>query len=259
MPVITLTSDWNSGDYYLAAIKGQLLGINDRLTIVDISHQVKPFNSAQAAFILRNAWPHFPEGSIHLILVNTERTGTLSQLAVKANGHYFIGTDNGIFSQILGGSQEEMVMLKEDAPINSFHGLKSFTKAAAALANGEPLSSLGTPVKAYQERIPIRATIEDKTITGSIIYIDSFQNAITNISRELFERIGNGRKYEIFVQSKHNRITRLSNSYHDQPPGELLALFNSAHLLEIAISNGNAARLLNLDMNSTVKVEFINP
>ena len=100
--------------------------------------------------------------------------------------------------------------------------------------------------------------MEDKSITGSIIYIDSFMNAISNITRELFERVRKGREFEIYVQSKHYKITSINNFYHESTVGELLAIFNSAGLLEIAINNGSAARLLNLEINSTIRVEFKN-
>ncbi|HYW95518.1 MAG TPA: SAM-dependent chlorinase/fluorinase, partial [Bacteroidales bacterium] len=218
-----------------------------------------PFNTAQAAFVLRNAFLNFPEGSIHLILVNTEPSPANPVLAVKSRGHFFIGTDNGIFSLILGEELEKAVKINENGEIeaSSFTALGVFTSAAAALADGKKIDELGEKVDAFQKRVPLRPTIEDKAITGSVIYIDSYQNAITNISKDLFERISQGRKFELFVQSKHYKITRLSNKYNDVQAGDMLALFNSTGLLEIAINNGNAARLLSLDSKSTIRIEFL--
>ena len=260
MPVITLTSDWNDMDYYAAAIKCRIHRLIPSANIIDITHNIKPFNTAQAAFVLRNAFPNFPDKSIHLILVNTEPGVNNPVLAVKARDHYFIGTDNGIFSLILGGDLEEAVALKteEEEHSESFTALSTFTRAAAHLIEGNPLEKLGSKVSSYAERVPIRPTIEEKAITGSVIYIDSYQNAITNISRDLFERIAKNRRFELFVQSKHYKITRMSRKYHDVQAGDLLALFNSAGLLEIAINSGNAARLLNLDNKSTVRIEFLD-
>jgi len=111
-------------------------------------------------------------------------------------------------------------------------------------------------VKKYQERIPLRAAIDQSVITGSVIYIDSFRNAITNITRDLFDRIGDNRPFEIYVQSNHYVINRLNNYYHETAPGEILAIFNSVGLLEIAINKGNAADLLNLSTNSSIRVKF---
>jgi len=258
MPVITLTSDWNSADYYIAAVKGQLLSLQEGLRIVDICHQIKAFNTGQAAFVLRNAWPHFPPGTIHLIFVNAEATAGEAHILAVAGGQYFIGADNGLLSLVLGNKADKVIKLNMEAgdAFPGFPGLQLFTRTASVLASGTAPESLGETMPGLKERIPLRATIEGKVITGSIIYIDSYQNAITNISRELFERIGAGKPFELFVQSKHYRITRICKTYTEESPGELLALFNSANLLEIAIRNGNAARLLNLDTNSTVRVEF---
>jgi S-adenosyl-L-methionine hydrolase (adenosine-forming) len=105
--------------------------------------------------------------------------------------------------------------------------------------------------KPLQRSIPRRATIEKDVINGSVIYIDSYQNAITNITRELYERIGKGRKFEIALQSNHYRLNRINKTYSETSAGELLVLFNYLDLLEVAINKGNAAELLNLNTNST--------
>ena len=93
-------------------------------------------------------------------------------------------------------------------------------------------------------------------ITGAVIYIDSFRNAITNITKDLFDRIGEGRAFEIYPQNNYYKITRLNDFYHETAPGEILAIFNSVGLLEIAINKGNAAELLNLSVNSSIRVKF---
>ena len=108
----------------------------------------------------------------------------------------------------------------------------------------------------YETHTQIRATIDESVISGSIIYIDSYQNAITNISKELFDRVGRDRRFDILVQSNHNKVNSISNTYSDVEPGDLLALFNSAGLLEIAICTGYAAQLLNLNVGSSVRIKF---
>ena len=260
MPVITITSDWNNNDYYLAAVKGQLLKLNENFSIVDISHNIKPFNLNQAAFVIRNSFEHFPENSIHLIFVDSEPSGDRKYMAIKALNQYFIGTDNGIFSLILNEKKGEIIELDSLEPenSNSFPGLYTFTNAAFRLSNGESLQSLGKQLSAYSERIPLRATIEENSISGGVIYIDSYGNAITNITKEIFNRVGNNREFEIYVQSKHYTISQIQKSYNEVQGGELLAVFNSTGLLEIAINSGNASKLLNLNQNSTIRVEFLN-
>ncbi len=257
MPVITLTSDWNSADYYVAAIKGRLLS-SGAGEIVDISHKIKSYNTSQAAFVIRNSFFHFPEGSVHLILVNPEMTDLTPHLVVQGKGHYFIGADNGVFSLILAGKADKIIRLSSREKENelSFPGMRTFTAAALHIIKGNNLDALGEKMDNFQERVPLRPTVEASIISGSIIYIDSYKNVITNISMELFERIGKRRKFEILVQSRHNSIKNISFHYSDEEAGELLAIFNSAGLLEIAINSGNASDLLNLDIGSSIRVEF---
>lgn len=255
MSIITLTSDWGASDFYVGAIKGKILSGSKDSVLVDISHSVQAFNTMQAAFIVRNAYSNFPAGSIHLIFVNTEPSADKPYMAVKANGQYFIGTDNGIFSLIVGEKADKIVKLKS-GNTNSWTVFDIFSNAACKLSEGTEIEELGEVSASFNIRMPLRPTIEDAILTGSVIFIDSYQNAVTNISKELFEKLKLDRSFDIYVQSKHYKISEISNFYHEVPVGELVAVFNSVGLLEIAINNGNAARLLNLDTNSTVRVEF---
>jgi S-adenosylmethionine hydrolase len=258
MHIITLTSDWKDYDYYVASLKGKLLSICPEANIVDINHHIKTFNTAQAAFVVRNAYPHFPDNTVHIVAVNSEPEAGGQLLAARKDKQFFLCADNGMLG-LLGGDKPELVVKLEEPAhtlASSFISMSIFAEVACALAAGKRLEDLGKPVAEYNSQTPLRATIEDNIIIGSVIHIDSYQNAITNISRELFKRIGNERPFEIYVAGKHNRIDRINDRYHETPPGELLAIFNAANLLEIAIRNGNAAGLLNLKTSSAVRVEF---
>lgn len=259
MPVITLTSDWIRNDFYLAAVKGQLLKLNENARIVDINHKISPHHIQQAAFVVRNAYKYFPDGSVHLIFVGAEPSEEQAYLAVKAKNHYFIAADNGIFSMILKDEKCDIVELKalEPEQFSSFPGLYTFTKNAVALLKNEELFSLGQKRNSFRESYPLRAVIDSDQIEGRIIYVDSYGNVVSNITREEFERVGKGKVFEIFVQSKHYTIREISQRYNTVPPGDLTALFNSTGLLEIAINQGNANRLLNLNFNSIIRVEFV--
>jgi len=258
MHIITLTSDWSENDYYVASLKGKLLSACPEAQIIDINHRIKAFNISQAAFVVRNSYPHFQENTVHIIAVCTEPETGEGLLAARKDNHYFLCADNGILGLLGGNEPEEVVAIKGDQAEDSktFPALTVFARIAGELSKGTPLSKLGSPVTNYCMQTPLRATIENHKITGSVIYIDSYQNAITNISRELFDRIGNGRAFEIYVQSKHDMVNRINNRYNETEPGDLLAIFNSSGLLEIAIRNGNAAGLLKLTTNSTIRVEF---
>ena len=258
MHIITLTSDWNENDYYVASLKGKLLSTCPEARIIDINHHIKPFNTAQAAFVVRNSYPHFPDNTIHIIAVNSEPELEGQILGARKDKQYFLCADNGLLG-LLGGADPELVVRLHGQTVEkpgSFISMSLFTEIACALSEGKPLSELGEPTKEYDRQTPLRATIEENTITGSVIHIDSYQNAITNISRELFDRVGRGKPFEIYVQSKHYMIDRINMRYNETGPGDLLAIFNSANLLEIAIRNGNAAGLLKLTTDSTLRVEF---
>ncbi|MBN2274118.1 MAG: SAM-dependent chlorinase/fluorinase [Bacteroidales bacterium] len=257
MAVITITSDWNKNDYYLAALKGRILSNCPEATIVDITHQVLPFNNAQAAFILRNCFRNFPEGSIHLICVNTESSADKHHIVIKASKQFFIGCDNGIFGLLLDEDPEEIITLKKDtAAPGSFSELYVFADCACNIIRKKKWQEMGSPAKSFMKQTPMRPTIDDSTINGSVIYIDSYRNAITNISRDLFERVRKGRPFDIFVRSNYYKINRINKNYSDSSTGEMLAIFNALGLLEIAINCGNAADLLNLGVNSVLRIKF---
>ncbi len=256
MSIVTLTTDWNTDDYYSGALKGKILGQCSQIQIVDISHQVPAFDISHAAFVLRNSYHNFPPGSIHIIGVNTEGGEDMPFLLIDYNNHYFIGTDNGIFGLMFSEEPQKIIALNSPKELQSFTSFTVFADTACKIASGEKPESLGKTVKEFQQRIPIRAAIDKNVLTGSVIYIDSFRNAITNISRELFDRIGEDRNFEIFVQSNHYVIKKINRYYHETPAGEILALFNSVGLLEVALNKGNAADLLGLSKNSIVRVKF---
>jgi len=258
MHIITLTSDWKEHDFYVASLKGKLLSACPQVQIVDINHRIKPFNSSHAAFVVRNSYPNFPDDTIHIIAVNSEPENGGELLAARKDRHYFLCSDNGILGLLGGDEPEQVVTLTQNyhKDPGTFIAMSVFASAACELSRGTALSKLGSPVKDFDRQTPLRATIEDQSITGSVIHIDSHQNAITNISRELFQRVGKERAFEIFVQSKHYKLEKINVRYNETDPGDLLAIFNSLGLLEIAIRNGNAAGLLKLNTNSTIRVEF---
>ncbi|MFC2104545.1 S-adenosyl-l-methionine hydroxide adenosyltransferase family protein [Bacteroidota bacterium] len=255
MPVITLTTDWNNEDFYLGAVKGAIYSNCIDATVVDITHQIKPFNIYQAAFILKNSYNFYPKGSVHIIGVKTEAYANQQFLAAEFEGRYFLGTDNGIFS-LLFKDEDAVKFVLLNYEKSSFPVLDVFSKVACKLIEGEEFDSLGNKVEEIERRIPLRATIDESSISGSIVYIDSFQNAITNVSNDLFKRIGKERPFKIYVQSNHYVISKINKTYQETSIGELLAIFNSLNLLEIAINGGNAAELLNLDTNSTIRIKF---
>ncbi len=253
--VLTLITDWNQQDYYLGMLKGRIVSACPFVNIVDITHQIASFNNSHAAFVLRNSYLHFPVGSIHLVMVNSESGFNNRLLYFKKNEHHFLVPDNGLIG-LLFKDFAETVYAVDYTEVGSFASLSAVEKALTGICTNRPPKEWGVNTAEYETHTQIRATIDESVISGSIIYIDSYQNAITNISKELFDRVGRDRRFDILVQSNHNKVNSISNTYSDVEPGDLLALFNSAGLLEIAICTGYAAQLLNLNVGSSVRIKF---
>ena len=256
MAIVTLTTDWNRSDYYIGSVKGKILSADASIQIVDISHQVQPFNIMQAAFILRNCCFNFPDRTIHMVAVNAALSPKRPLLVFEIKNQIFIAPDNGIVGLLYGEKPEKIFIVKGSKDALNFLSLDIFIETAVKIIKGAVYDTFLEPAARFESQIPYRPVIEKNLINGSVIYIDSFANAITNISDETFKKVGQGRHFEIFIQSNHYKLEKINKTYSDSISGELLALFNSIGLLEIAINNGNAADLLNLAINSAIRIKF---
>ncbi len=258
MAIITLTSDWGIKDFYLAAVKGALLSRMPDAIVVDISHLIPPFDIGQASFILRNTWKTFPKGTIHIVGINTEAGLLTPHIALAIDGHYFIGADNGVFSLVFDREPDALVELEipQDGSTYTFSTRDVFVKAAVHLARGKSMDDLGEPRQGLNAKEHFRPIINDQGISGKIIYIDRYENVFTNITQELFNKVVANRKFTIELGYTRYKITRISDAYGDVPEGEILALFSSTGLLQIAINKGNAAGLLGLTPDQAIRIVF---
>ena len=247
MALITLTSDIGRKDYLVGAVKGQLAQIDPAFTVMDIAHELSPFNYPQAAYICRNAIRHFPPHTYHIILVNLFEKKPEQLLLAFHNQQYLLCADNGLLNMILEGRPEMVIGLPLDrtAIKNTLYCVGVMGQAIHELSRGAPLLSIGTPDTAFTEKNHLRPVYGDNWIEGQIIFIDHFENVIVNITREEFEERRAGRSFRI-VFKRDEVIERISETYADAAEGEKLALFNSAGYLEIAIQKGNAAGLFGL-------------
>jgi S-adenosylmethionine hydrolase len=251
MAVVTLTTEWRADDYYFGAVRGTLESLVPDVTVIVNAFGLPPLNIGHAAFVIRNTFAHYPAGSVHLIFVHTEAGGKARPLLVKAQGHYFVGTDTGIFSLALN-SAPEMVNLLTDS--DNTGDLMLFARTAAEILKGTDPSEIGESVDNIREMVPLRATIDANAVNGSIIYIDSYGNACTNITREIFIRVFGMNDFVIYIQNNKHRIGKLSSNYNDVPVGELLARFNNLDLLEIAINGANIGELFSLEAGSVIRI-----
>lgn len=276
MPIVSLTTDFGVKDYSVSAIKASLQIEIPDVTIIDVSHQVSPFNLTEAGYILKNAFKAFPEGSIHIVGVDSERTPENAHIAMLFEGHYFIGADNGIFSLIADDTKAEKIVEINihDAFVSSFPMLDVFVKVAGHLARKGQLEIIGKSIMEIKTLTDVNPVVspDGRAILGSIIYIDNYGNVVTNITKKLFHSVGKSRDFTIFARTV--KFRKIVNHYSDaidydlpvnkrEEDGKKLALFNTADYLELAIykSNpltvGSAHSLFGLDYRDPVTIEFI--
>lgn len=273
MKIITLTSDMGLQDHYVASLKGAIFSLDQDVRVVDISHQVKPFDVVQAAFLVAQTYTNFPDGTIHIIAVDSEpdlRFGPGQEAVpaiLKFNNQYFISNDNGFFGAFLEDKPHDGFYHLDDVLSNpkklKFPSKDIFAPIALKIANGEKIDTLGTLKENYRRAFSLRPVIEQYLIKGNIVHFDNYGNAITNIDSELFSTIGKDAPFIIMFRNEEGyKIDAISNSYNDVPSGEKVAVFNSNGLLEIAINRGanqgagGAEKLFGLRKNDVVRIEF---
>lgn len=262
--IITLTTDFGERDYFVGAVKGAIYSRIPQGQIVDISHLIAPFDIMQAAYILKNAYIHFPKGSVHIIGVASEQTPKRKHLIMKLRGHYFIGADNGIFNLLQEDDQDVEIYEIESKESNLlFPVLDFFPEIIAEICKGTPLDKIGRKTDNYQKTKPFLPEISDDrcAIYGNIIYIDHYGNAVSNITRLLFEQVGQNRSFEvIFNMYSFNKIYNDFGSKIGE--GRDFLLFNSVGYLQIGVfkSNlntvGGASTLLGIEYADKVSIRF---
>lgn len=255
MQLVTLTTDFGTQDFYTGALKGALLSRAPGIQLVDISHDIKPFDIVQGAFVVQNVWREFPEGTIHLVGVNCVYQPEFRFVAALHEGHFFIAPDNGLLT-LLFQNLDPANLRNLPADASEHFAVKSvFADATAHLAVGKAFEELGEFAAPLLERISIQPVITPTRIRGTVIHVDNFENVVVNIRREVFEKNQNGRTFSLFFK-RNDPITKLSENYCDVAPGEQLCLFNMAGFLEIAVNMGKAATLLGLKVEDVVEVVF---
>jgi S-adenosylmethionine hydrolase len=256
MPTITLTSDLGERDHYVAAVKGNLLRQCPDVSIIDISHQVTPFDIFQAAFVLQNAYRHFPGDTIHLVSVESSARGDDKILLLHFDGHYFIGYDNGIFSLIFQDQPEAVYELKRDHVSHpTFLFRDVMVQSAIDLLKGKKPEEVGNKMAQIKQREPLKPVISDHSIRGNIVYFDHYGNAMTNIKEPLYKSIGRQRRFRLHFK-RNESLQEVSTHYNSVPEGEKLCLFNTSGYLEIAINKGEARKLFGLNIGDIVQMDF---
>ncbi len=258
MAIITLLTDWGLKDHYIAMAKGKILSHLPESTIVDVAHNIPPYNLNSASFVLRNTYKNFPSGTFHVVDIFADATIEMPHIVAEYDDHYFIGADNGLFSLIFDHPPKQIfeIDMIQDTDTFTFPTYDIFIKVIKHLAEGKPIKAVGHPRESLTQRIPLKPVTTGELIKGHVIYIDHYENVIANITRKLFYDVGQKRSFNIFFGASRYSVSKISQSYKDVPPGEILAFFNATGHLEIAVSTGNAAGLLGLRIDDSVRIEF---
>ena len=274
MPVITLTSDYGLTDYRVAAIKGSILGMNEAISIADITHEIQAYNLLQTSYIVRNAIPYFPKGTVHLIAVDSFFSKHRRTVLYKANGQYFIAADNGVLNLIFSDQKPEgiyeITLNNRFDDVVNFPVTDIFVPAAVHLLNGGLPEVIGRKYKDPKQIKLLQPTMNknEKMIVGEAMYIDNFGNIVTNISRSFFDQqMVNYTSFRIRIRNiTFNKIYKFYTDvvtdweneaqYHGKP----VVIFNEADLMELSIYKGSktngAYSLYGANIGESVYIEF---
>jgi S-adenosylmethionine hydrolase len=258
--VITLLTDFGQKDGYVGVMKGIILGIAPNVQLVDLSHEIEPQNILAGLLLLGQSVPYFPAGTIHLVVIDPGVGTDRRPIAARLGEYFFVGPDNGLITLVYEEVKEkarpiDIVHLNQpkywlEKTSHSFHGRDILAPVAAHLANGVCLSKLGTPINdPVLLRIPTPEKIEQGW-RGEVLQIDSFGNLATNFTLKEFGKASN-----IQLRFKERNIHTTVKTFGEGNPGELIAMFDSAGYLALAVVNGNASKELHAKVGDWLEMQ----
>ena len=275
MAIITLTTDYGNKDYSVSSLKAKLISNIDNVRIVDISHDISPFNLSEAGYVLEGAYRDFPKGTIHILSVDSELTPENKHIAIMYEGNFFIGANNGVFSLIFKDKKPNQIVEinLHNNYNNNISADELFVKVASHINRSGPLNVVGTEIKKIKEITNLRPVInkEINQILGSVIYIDNYGNVVTNITEKLFKEISKTRSFTI--NARNVKFSKIYKNYSDaidfslekkdrEEDGKKIAIFNNLGYLQLSIyrSNpqtvGSASTLFGLNYRDVISVQF---
>ena len=260
-PLITLLTDFGDRDWFVAGMKGAILSIHPDVRIVDLSHQIVPHRIDEAAYFLMSCYREFPEGTIHVVVVDPGVGSARRAIAVKSARYFFLGPDNGVLTYIFHDEQSVEVReidqqkFRRRSPGRTFDGRDLFAPAAARLATHEPFESYGPVIEDYRRCSISQPRWEHTALVGEIVYVDRFGNLISNLTSQHLEEAGlvaMGRQWSIRIGERV--IEGLVNSYSVGSAEKPCALINSDGRLEIFLKEASAADLLHVGKATRIDV-----
>ena len=263
MSIITLLTDFGSEDEYVGVMKGVILSVNPTAAIVDITHHIDPQGVIQAAYVVEAAWKYFPEGTVHVVIIDPGVGSDRDIVTCKQSGHLFVAPDNGVMTLLMEKGGIDAAVRVENTRYflstvsRTFHGRDIFAPVSAHLTLGVAINELGPPV---DPKHLVRLSIQKPTIPkqgeilGAIVTIDRFGNLITNIHGDLVRTHCADAAETLEIQIGKSKIIGISNSYICVTAGDPLVTTGSRGCLEIAVNSGNAARRFNARKGDIVRV-----
>ena len=256
-PIITLTTDFGTKDGYVGAVKGVIKRTNPDAEVVDVTHEIEPFDILGAAFALNKFYRYFPRGTIHLTVVDPGVGSQRQPLLIKSKDFFFVGPDNGVFSFVFQNETiTDIVVLSNKeyflAELSStFHARDVFAPVVGYLSLGVEVTEFGRTAKECHKLIIPEPRSSNKGLAGEIIHIDGFGNLVTNIAEEFLQ----GKNIAAITVGRR-RIKRIARLYSELKEGEVGALIGSSGLLEIAVNQGSAQKVLRSRIGSAVTITF---
>ena len=258
-PLITLTTDFGLSEHFVGTMKGVILGVAPKARIVDITHGIQPYNIAEAAFEIAQAWKYFPTGTIHVVVVDPGVGSERRPVLAEAGGQFFVAPDNGVLSMIYDEAPHKVhvisnpkVMLAEVS--RTFHGRDVFAPAAAHLAAGTKPAAFGELVTDYARFAALQpARLAKHAWSGMVLKVDRFGNLITNFDLAHFKALKT-RPFE--MRAGGARIHRLALNYAETAAGELFVIAGSSGYLEIGANQASAAAQLGCGAGAAVELEI---
>jgi S-adenosyl-L-methionine hydrolase (adenosine-forming) len=257
--LITFTTDFGLSDHFVGVLKGVVAGIAAAARVIDISHDVAPYNLTEAAFIIAEAWPYFPKRTIHVIVVDPGVGSARRPILAEAGGHFFIAPDNGVLSMVFDAAPHKVRVISNPRFLRrdisrTFHGRDVFAPAAAHLAKGAQPAAFGKRIDDYIRIEMTRPSRAGKDAWGgAILKVDRFGNLITNFAAHEFAGI-NSRPFE--MRAGTQRIHRLALTYAETEAGDLFVIVGSSGHLEIAANQASAAGLLGCSAGAPVELDL---
>jgi S-adenosylmethionine hydrolase len=257
-PIITLTTDYGTNDHLVGTMKGVILKINPDVTIVDITHNVAPYDLLDGALAIGAAYSYFPPKTVHIVVVDPGVGTDRRPLLVSAQNQYFIAPDNGVLSMIYEREQQALVVRHANVehyylqPVSkTFHGRDVFAPVAAWLSKSWQSGSMGDEISDFKRFALPRPKEANGAAKGVVLRVDAFGNLITNFRAEdLPEALQNGGTVNLQVGT--HAISRMVGTFAEGKAGEAIAYIGSSGFVEIGVNKGNAARTLTIARGAAV-------